>query len=427
MSSQVIRVQYAGELETKVYSEAEGGRPINKILLGTWAGVVQDDGGERVRVVTAGKNGWIRRNDLRNSPGLKVFFIDVGQGDGMLIEAPGRRLLVDGGPNTNLQRYLRGYQYTYLLKHGVVVHIDAVMVTHFDSDHFNGLTALFNDQSFTFGTVFHNGIARFSTRSNSRPAGYNTDLGAMSDGVLKTTFNNIADARRLIQQGGLQTAFRKFLEAVINAHDQGRLNSLRRLTVRDGTVPGYGYNADFTIEVLAPVPRLASGKIDWPWFDDSSHTRNGHSIVLKLSYSEDGSWGRSILLGGDLNSASQQYLMDYYGQENPFQVDVAKSCHHGSSDFSVEFMKGLAPFATVISSGDNEAYAHPRAEALGCAGRYSRGNKPKVFSTELARSINSGGDILYGMINCRTDGTRVMMAQMKERRTGADIWDSYEL
>ena len=37
MSSQVIRVQYAGELETKVYSEAEGGRPI--FVASTYASV----------------------------------------------------------------------------------------------------------------------------------------------------------------------------------------------------------------------------------------------------------------------------------------------------------------------------------------------------------------------------------------------------
>ncbi|MCB9514343.1 MAG: hypothetical protein H6694_08530, partial [Candidatus Latescibacteria bacterium] len=120
-------------------------------------------------------------------------------------------------------------------------------------------------------------------------------------------------------------------------------------------------------------------------------------------------------------------LLAHYADANPFQVDVAKSCHHGSADFTVDFMRRVNPFATVISSGDNESYSHPRADALGCAGRYSRGSRPKVFSTELARSVSSGGDILYGMINCRTDGKRIVMAQMKEKRTGADIWDSYEL
>ena len=189
-------------------------------------------------------------------------------------------------------------------------------------------------------------------------------------------------------------------------------------------MPGYSYTSDLTIEILGPVPRNPTGRIDWPWFSNSSHTRKGHSLVLKFSYSEDGTWGRSFLLGGDLNTEAEEYLMSHYGNANPFLVDVAKSCHHGSADFTVDFMKRLRPFATVISSGDNESYAHPRAEAVGCAGRYSRGIRPTVFSTELARSINSAGDVLYGMINCRSDGEQIVLAQMKERRTGADIWDS---
>lgn len=427
MGNGVIRVEYAAQPETNVYSAAIGGRPINKILLGTWAGVVKDDGGERVRVITAGRDGWVKRGDLRARCGLKLFFIDVGQGDSILIETDDRRLLVDGGPDTNLRRYLRGYQYTYLLARHQPVHIDTVFISHFDADHFNGLIGLIEDPDFTFGTVYHNGIARFSSRASQRPATHNTDLGMMRDGVLSTTFDDLDDASDLLQDGGLQSTFQKFLNAVVVAHAQGRLSALRRLTARDGHVTGYPRRAALSIEVLGPAPRRPSGRIDWPWLGGSSHTRNGHSLVLKLDYSESPGASRTILLGGDLNSASQDYLIGYHADANPFQVDVAKSCHHGSADFSLEFMRRLAPYATVISSGDNESYAHPRAEAIGCAGRYSRGSRPKVFSTELARSVNSGGDVLYGMINCRTDGSRVVMAQMKERRAGADIWDSYLL
>ena len=425
--SPIIREQYAAKPETPVYSKAVGGSAINKILLGTWAGVMQDDGGARVRVSTAGPDGWIARDDLRDSLGLKLFFIDVGQGDGILVEAPGMRLLVDSGPNTNLRRYLRGYQYTYLLGAGAPIHFDAVFVSHFDADHFAGFADLLRDEDFSFGTIYHNGIARFSASASSRPAGHNTDLGRMSDGVLRTSFDDLDDARDLLAEGGLQSTFRKFLEAVDAAHGQGRVEALRRLTVRNGHVPGFSAGKDLTIEVLGPVPRRATGHIDWPWFDSSSKTRNGHSLVLKLNYSEDGGEGKSVLLGGDLNADAEDHLLAHYADANPFQVDVAKSCHHGSADFTVDFMRRVNPFATVISSGDNESYSHPRADALGCAGRYSRGSRPKVFSTELARSVSSGGDILYGMINCRTDGKRIVMAQMKEKRTGADIWDSYEL
>ncbi|HMB25752.1 MAG TPA: hypothetical protein VKP08_23080, partial [Anaerolineales bacterium] len=82
---------------------------------------------------------------------------------------------------------------------------------------------------------------------------------------------------------------------------------------------------------------------------------------------------------------------------------------------------------TIISSGDNESYSHPRADAIGCAGKYSKGILPKVFSTELARSSSSAGHILYGMINLRSNGDEIYLAQMKEARAGADIWDSYKI
>lgn len=93
----------------------------------------------------------------------------------------------------------------------------------------------------------------------------------------------------------------------------------------------------------------------------------------------------------------------------------------------VDFLEAVKPFATVISSGDNENYSHPRADAIGCAGRYSRGKRPLVFSTELARSYKTGGDIHYGLINLRTDGDQLVLAQMLEKRRTSDLWDSYIL
>lgn len=415
---------YAALPETRVYQSATSNRTINKVLLGTYVRIHEQQG-TRVRVTTAGPDGWIEEDHLREDSGLKVFFIDVGQGDAALVESPGRRILVDAGPNQNVRRYLRGWQYSYLLDADETVEIDTVFVSHFDADHYAGLTSIINDGDFSFGTIYHNGIARFHRTASARPDRYNEDLGRVSDGILRTTFNDLDDARELLAEGGLQATFRRFLEAVVRANDDGRLGSLRRLTSRDETVPGYRNDDGLKIQVLGPVPTRPSGRINWPWFTDSSHTRNGHSLVLKFQFG--GVDGRTVLLGGDLNSESERYLMQHYGQENPFRVDVAKSCHHGSSDFLTSFMRRLSPYATVISSGDNESYAHPRADALGCAGRYTRGGRPLVFSTELARSINSGGDILYGMINFRTDGETAILAQMKERRSGSDVWDSYEL
>lgn len=428
-----LKEQYAATNEALIYKTAprtrSSGKVINKILLGSWVGVTEIKG-DYFKVVTSGPDGWIHKDDVRDKGGLKIYYVDVGQGDGSFIEIGDKKMLIDGGPNSNLKRFL-GWKYKYLIDKGEKIHIDYIIVSHFDDDHFKGLIPIINDPNFTFGKIYHNGIPRFYTSADLRngkirPAIYNKDLGTVKSvnghEHLATTFSTIANIKKLQRIGGLKYRFSKFCEAVIKAKDEDRLGSVKWLLEGDsinlGTVEGVAAK----MECLGPVPTIKGNKKYFKWFHDSSHTRNGHSVVVKLDFG-----GRTMLFAGDLNSASENHLLDHFGSGNPFQVDVAKSCHHGSADFEVNFMKKVKPFATIISSGDNESYAHPSAEAIGCAGRYSRGVRPKVFSTELARSQNSKNEILYGLINLRSDGTNIFMSQMKEAKKGADIWDSYQI
>jgi hypothetical protein len=157
-----------------------------------------------------------------------------------------------------------------------------------------------------------------------------------------------------------------------------------------------------------------------------------------------------------------------------FQSEVAKSCHHGSADFSELFLKAVNAHATVISSGDNEPHAHPRADTLGTVGKHSRGRRSLIFSTELSRSTkeliknpfqfrdairkaaadleqaNLSGNpnkvqaaqkvfdklleqiersvAVFGAINLRTDGERAIFAYKIERPKNNSLqWDIYEL
>lgn len=197
-------------------------------------------------------------------------------------------------------------------------------------------------------------------------------------------------------------------------------------------------------------------------------------------------------MGGDLNIPSEELLLAHHtglpvpprsleetgllieAARRVFQVDVAKSCHHGSADFSSLFMEALHPLATVISSGDDEPHAHPRSDTLGAIGRHSRGERPLIFSTELARSAPEAvkrpyalrrelkelaaqidaaptataadrrrkeqlqaqfeklvnrlerSVAVYGAINLRTDGHKVLFAQKLERpRSARTKWDLY--
>jgi hypothetical protein len=235
-------------------------------------------------------------------------------------------------------------------------------------------------------------------------------------------------------------------------------------------------------------------------------TKNGHSVILQLRIGK-----LKVMLGGDLNTESEDYLLRHYAQTNSeashlesrlyeikakgstatpaekqelaeaetelqaiitkgrrhFQADVSKACHHGSHHFSETFLQVLNSIVTVISSGDEESYAHPRPDALGSFGKYGRGVRPLIFSTELARSTKEFSHIyhyfaqlkdyeakisaatndteknrlekemqekkdrnvsVYGMITLRTDGERVVLAQKLEVPGGqGKKWDIHEM
>ena len=271
--------------------------------------------------------------------------------------------------------------------------------------------------------------------------------------------------------------------------------SAEKESLRFGSGPIYDNKKyDMKLEVMAPVAEMVDGKPALRVFDSKvGPTKNGHSIVLKLTIGH-----LRILLGGDLNTLSEYWLIEHYSgydiaaikeklasggltdkerekleadlkdaillAREKLEVDIAKSCHHGSADFSSEFLQVLNPIATVISSGDEEPHCHPRPDTLGTIGKYSRGERSLIFSTELARSgkeyleMNTKTEkkeekkenadaknkkekkqtlsaqkkrervvTVYGMINVRTDGEKVVIAQKLEAKASGRSWDKHML
>jgi len=70
----------------------------------------------------------------------KISYLDVGQGTSTLIEYPdGTNMLIDGGGNTSTRFNVGKNIIAPFLWHKRIRHIDQVLITHPDSDHFNGL------------------------------------------------------------------------------------------------------------------------------------------------------------------------------------------------------------------------------------------------------------------------------------------------
>lgn len=433
-------IVFGNKPETLIYKSNKFKKIENHVLLGTRLDVVEETtNGYKVDTRGRGKSGWVKKEDVRANPILKIFFVDVGQGDGVLIESPEGIILLDGGPYSNYYKFLK-YRYHRILKADKKVNIKAIIMSHPDWDHFNGLTSVIKDKRFHIGNIYHNGIIRF----DGKPPGRNSEIGMTEPQIIKgkqctvltETYNSLEDIKKLIDEGFLMSSFKKFWEAALEAKEEGRLIGVKCLTKHNKTVDEYDNDPEngLRIEIIGPVP--VGGKDDkleylsFPEAEDiaktnpdmsESHTINGHSLVLKLLYGK-----HSILLGGDLNIPSELHLLEHYGDDNPFRVDVAKACHHGSSDYLVDYLKKIRPRANVVSSGDNKSFDHPMSDAVGSSCRHTRGDHPLFFSTEIARAISKSGTH-YGLINLRSNGKVLTMAQMKEQHDKADVWDSYTL
>lgn len=95
-----------------------------------------------VTLVLASVAVWADALARRGPPSLDVLFFDVGQGDAALVTFPGgRHLLVDAGPRSPVFDAGASVILPHLRRYGID-RLDAVAISHPDSDHLGGLPTL---------------------------------------------------------------------------------------------------------------------------------------------------------------------------------------------------------------------------------------------------------------------------------------------
>ena len=90
-----------------------------------------------------------------SSPTLEVLFLDVGQGDAVLVSTPdGRHMLVDAGPRSPFSDAGESVVVPHL-KHAGIDKLDVLVATHPDSDHLGGVPSVM--KSLEVGRFIHSG------------------------------------------------------------------------------------------------------------------------------------------------------------------------------------------------------------------------------------------------------------------------------
>lgn len=513
----------------------------NHLILGDYIQYLGETSGDWVKVRSRRTTGWLKEEWLTAKRGLEVNFVDIGQGDGIHMVTPkdevilidaGEGLGFDGKGGDNMARFLnwrynlrnrkvKGVEGVTASTEGVLepYPIDHAVISHPDLDHYYGFLNIFGNKKLDIKKIYHNGIVERS-RPSDDDSDWMYDLGrkVQADPNVKkyhlwdTVLTN-KEMKDLLDAN--TTSGKYYLKTLVAA----RQNKSTKFEFLDSTKEHFehfhGSNA-LEMEILSPITEEITidgeTRTCLPKIGNEGETKNGHSIVFQLRYGK-----LRMILGGDLNAKSQDYLgQKYSGIETKlsdlekgihkieeklkssslsaskrldleadldektklldliisrlskkFKTDIAKACHHGASDVLDSFLMAINPIATIISSGDNESHSHPRPDALGAFGKSSRGKRPLLFSTELARSsaefsypikffsvlkkleehrdaqtTQKAKDVIqkrmenlrdcnvvkYGMITVRSDGEMVIIAQKLEvKRSEAQKWDIYEL
>lgn len=236
---------------------------------------------------------------------LAVTFLDVGQGDAIVVETPQRQtLVIDAGGKLFFEEepwQVRRDPFDVgkdvvvpFLRHKGIRHVDYLFMSHGDADHIGGMQAI-------------------------------------------------------VENVPVHTFIRGPDTVEPSVVEQELLLSLKERQVplyRGESGTGWEIEPGLTIQFLQPdIEKVAASD------------RNAQSLVLRLVYQ-----GRSIILPGDADEAVERQIIEDW--DIP-PVDVLKAGHHGSGSSTGEaWLQAIRPRVTVLSLGENNRYNHPHPDVL---------------------------------------------------------------
>lgn len=238
---------------------------------------------------------------------LSLTFLDVGQGDSILITFPdGRLMMVDSGGRPDYGRFdedaggrdfiedrigvAEAAVMPYLWSRGIR-RLDWIVATHGDADHIQAFEEI--AANFRVGTAF-------------KPASLRTESA--------------------------RSVFERPMES-LNVRTAARGESLE----------------------------AGGARVDFIWPPDAgaspAGSDNNLSLVLSVSYG-----GRRFLLCGDIEKEAEAALLDSAAD---LRADVLKVSHHGSrTSSSPEFLSAVRPAHSVVSVAEPSPYGHPHPEVI---------------------------------------------------------------
>lgn len=238
---------------------------------------------------------------LKMDGGFQVTMLDVGQGDCIYIRSgEGKHYLIDAGSST--KKDMMEYQVIPYLKFMGVEHLEAIFVTHFDSDHCGGVFDLLEEypmQGLTIGSLILPDIGRESAD------------------------NSYEEMEKLAGEKRVKVQYMS-----------------RGQRIKD---------KEMSFTCMHPDTGYETGE------------KNEYSLVLLLTYQEF-----KGLFTGDVEGSGEVMAWEYMrGSGKADELTVLEVAHHGSGNSTgMEMLDILSPRIALISCGKNNRYGHPHEDLL---------------------------------------------------------------
>ncbi|MFH1416652.1 MAG: ComEC/Rec2 family competence protein [Elusimicrobiota bacterium] len=239
----------------------------------------------------------------KSSSDMVVTYIDVGQGNAVLVESPtGVTLLYDAGgtPEWSQSSWDPGIEIVvpFLKKRGIEK-LDYAIMSHAHGDHIGGYKAVL----------------------------YNFEVGKFLDpGYVYPS-----------------AIYEELLTAV-------KKKKIKYELVKAGYDDKIKLGSEITCRVFSPPPDH--------YHQGTNSDCNNSSVLLKISYGEV-----AFLFPGDLESEGEIYCAKKYGHE--LEANILQVGHHGSATSSTRpFLEMVMPEVAVIPVGKNNTFGHPNPAAL---------------------------------------------------------------
>ena len=295
-------------------------------------------------------------------------FLDVGQGDGILIRTEqGTSILIDGGSTSN-QR-VGEYVLLPAIRYYGMSELDYVFVTHGDADHISGIEYLLSAEH--IGVRIRNlvlakygdrqGLANIETLAKEKninvvymEAGdkiqekQNSDMAGLTLECLYPSESTL-EAKQVVEREADSIAEAK----QVAEREADSIAEAKQVAEREAS----GITDDKKIAI--GLDNAITANVPGEEATGSGLDANDLSMVLLAKYD-----GRKILFTGDAGSMVEKRLI----LEKSIllsEIDALKVGHHGSHSASSKgFLQTTKPQYAIISCGKKNHYGHPHEETL---------------------------------------------------------------